>query len=254
MENIATTLESLKACFHQCEEPKEDGNGGCPKCDGSGLIKINRNGQIVIRYCSVCEQKQANRRYLKQSGISKSDYEKYSFKTFKIETEETKKMKDIAYGFIEDKTAKGMGVFGKSGTGKTHICIATCQEMNMSHLYWQYRTEIQRLKNSMYKDYGRYDELISKAKNAKCLYIDDLFKGAMKKELNGNVSIQEQDLQIMFDIINNRYIKSGIKTIVSSEFTLNEIFKADEAIGGRIYEMVNKYALKLDGKNRRLTL
>ena len=98
----------------------------------------------------------------------------------------------------------------------------------------------------MYSDAKTYDLLVRQAKEAPCLYIDDLFKGA---ETNGKLS--QQDLQIMFDIINARYIKRRI-TIISSEFKFRKILDLDEAIGSRLYEMMMPHVVDVLGENRRL--
>ena len=41
-------------------------------------------------------------------------------------------------------------------------------------------------------------------------------------------------------------------TIVSSEFPLDEITKADEGIGSRLKEMLEPYVYTVHGENRRL--
>ena len=97
----------------------------------------------------------------------------------------------------------------------------------------------------MYQDEA-YQELMYKWTNCPILYIDDFLKFATNKD-----GIQTQDLQIMFDIINSRYINKKI-TIFSSELTVKEISNVDEALGSRIYAMIEPYGLKCDGKNRRL--
>ena len=99
----------------------------------------------------------------------------------------------------------------------------------------------------MYKDLNSYLDMIETPKTKPYLYIDDLFKGA----LVGN-DIAQQDKQIMFDIINERYVRN-LPTIISSEYSLNQIAKSDEAIGSRIFEMLNPYIIKVTGVNRRLT-
>ena len=71
----------------------------------------------------------------------------------------------------------------------------------------------------------------------KILLIDDLFKG----------SITGSDINIMFEIINYRYL-NGLPLIVSCEKSIEEIINIDEAIGSRLYEMSCDYAISLSGK------
>ena len=118
--------------------------------------------------------------------------------------------------------------------------------MKREHHYWQYRREIQRIKAVMYKNLDRYDEMIARVSQLPWLYIDDLFKGAIKGS-----EMQSQDQQIMFDIINSRYV-NRMPTIVSSEFPLDEITRADEGIGSRLKEMLEPYVYTVRGENRRL--
>ena len=66
--------------------------------------------------------------------------------------------------------------------------------------------------------------------------IDDLFKG----------SISGSDVNIMFEIINFRYLNS-LPVIASCEMGIDEIMKIDEAIGSRIYEMC-EFFVSVSGK------
>ena len=226
------------------EEPKPS---PCPRCDGSGVLKSWKDGKSHIEPCPICAAKEAHEARLKLSGISKEDYEKYTLDTFKADTEEARRMKAAAeYYLANAKKEQSIGYFGKPGTGKTHICIALCQASNRPHYYWQYRAEIQRIKNAAYRLPKEYDELIKKAGTASFLYIDDLFKGAV---INGGLS--KQDEQIMFDIINRRYM-NHLPTIFSSELPLKRIMALDEGIGSRIGEMVGMYAITCTGVNRRV--
>ena len=66
-------------------------------------------------------------------------------------------MYDLAQSFLKDDEAKGIGFWGNSGTGKTHICIAICNELlkkGISHKYFNYRRDIQRLIALRFKEEG----------------------------------------------------------------------------------------------------
>lgn len=227
-------------------DPPEEKNYQCEKCKDTGFIEIEKDGQTKVMYCQDCKKKRDLELWLSHSGISKNDYDRYKMSAFSEDTKEAEKMADTARRFLNDKAARGIGYFGRSGTGKTHICIAICQEMKKEHHYWRYRTQIQRIKAVMYKDLDQYEELLKIPKTSPCLYIDDLFKGAWN-----DGGIANQDLQIMFDIIDARYI-NGLQTIVSSEYKLNKIAEEDEAIGSRLYEILNPYIVYVSGKNRRI--
>lgn len=219
----------------------------CPKCDGSGYIKTFHNGIGHIETCPICAARRANEARLKQSGISASDYERYTLESFKADTDDARRMKAAAEYYLEHASEnQSIGFFGKPGTGKTHICIAICQALKRPHYYWQYRAEIQKIKNAAYRLPLEYDNLIKWAASANLLYIDDLFKGAV---INGGLA--GQDEQIMFDVINRRYINK-LPTIFSSELSLKKIMTMDEAVGSRIAEMTGIYAITCGGVNRRV--
>lgn len=244
MESITQVLQELEMSIHKT--PEDAHTYVCEKCKDKGIIPVNVNGYIMVRICKDCERKRKLKKWLSHSGISSEDYSRYTLDNFLEDTDEACKMKRVALSFIHDPDAIGLGYFGASGTGKTHICIAVCQAVGTEHHYWQYRNEIQKLKNSMYRSSETYDELMRIPKTSPCLYIDDLFKGAYS-----DGGIDKQDLQIVFDIINTRYIKR-LPTIISSEYSLNAITKADTAIGSRIYSMCYPYLMRVDGRNRRL--
>lgn len=224
----------------------EEKNYECLDCKDTGFIISRSDTLPKITNCKKCFKKWEMRRIFKESGITEYDYQRYTLQSFITDTQEAQDMKKLAQKFLEDKNAKGIGFFGNSGTGKTHICIAICQAMKKKHHYWQYRREIQKIKNSMYTDRNEFERLMKISATANILYIDDLFKGAWD-----GTKLANQDAQIMFQIINDRYIKR-LKTIISSENSLNRIYKANEAIGSRIYEMVKPYLMKVEGENRRI--
>lgn len=220
----------------------------CKRCGGSGVIFFHTESGVVSGYrCPDCREIRDMHRFLKKSGITPENYANYTLDSFKTDSVTAFKMKDLAMKFLQDPKAKGIGYFGTPGIGKTHICIGICQALRCEHHYWQYRKEIQRLKAVMYKDLDRYEEMIDGVSKLPWLYIDDLFKGAIK---NGEMA--EQDRQLMFDIINSRYV-NRLPTIVSSEYPLGAILEADEAIGSRLVAMVKPYIFTTtDAENRRL--
>lgn len=88
-----------------------------------------------------------------------------------------------------------------------------------------------------------YSKILSKYQKAKLLLIDDLFKG----------KVNESDTNIMFEIINYRYM-NYLPIIVSSEFTVERLLDFDEAIGSRIIEMAKDYTVEIVGKENNYRL
>lgn len=223
----------------------------CQDCYNTGyILKENEQGYSETVPCK-CYQQRILARRLKRSGINPAEYQRRTLENFDDKTEIAKTMKKAAIEFLSDNNAKGIGYFGKSGLGKTHICIAICLELalkkNQGHMYFSYREEMQKLTTSYYRNQQEYDDLMHKWKTCKNLYIDDFWKGSRNKQGD----IDSTELRITYDIINGRYI-NNLRTIFSSEYTVSEIMKIDEAIGGRIYEMVMPYGVKCEGNNRRI--
>lgn len=220
----------------------------CPICQGEGFIWVVEDGYDRVKECE-CRKELMIERYLHNSGIDYTEYREKSLATFQTDTDEAKRMKELAEQFISDKTKRGIGYFGRSGTGKTHICIAICQELTRRrgwpHRYFSYRREIQRLKAVAYND-AEYSRLLSEWTTCKVLYIDDLLKLATDQR----GVIQKQDLQIIYDIINTRDLNKAV-TIFSSEYTVSDITKIDEALGSRIYKMT-ELGMRCEGRNRRI--
>ena len=79
-----------------------------------------------------------------------------------------------------------------------------------------------------------YQRTISKYQTCDVLLIDDLFKGR----------VNESDVNIMFEIINYRYL-NYLPIIVSSEFTIEKLLTFDEGVGSRIYEICKDYVVEI---------
>lgn len=234
----------------------------CDVCKDTGYIAITIHGKEKpsldvgsldlesIRLC-VCKRKKDAEASLKNSGIDLSEYKSKSLETFRRDTDLAERMYDMATSYLNDDEAKGIGYFGKSGTGKTHICIAICNELSrrgIIHKYFNYRKDIQILKSLAF-DQEEYNKKLSQYLTVPVLYIDDFLK--LAKSSNGGMNMQE--LQIAYDLINTRAINKK-PIIISSEYTVSEMIDIDEAIGSRIYQMVIPYGMKCAGENRRFDL
>ena len=105
-----------------------------------------------------------------------------------------------------------------------------------------YRDVITKLKqNILDKEY--YKNLVGKYQMAEILLIDDLFKG----------KVNETDINIMFEIINHRYINK-LPIICSTEYLVEEMLSFDEAIGSRIYEMSKDFMFEIKGQENNYRL
>ena len=147
--------------------------------------------------------------------------------------------------FSLTKESRSIIFCGRSGVGKSHLSIAIANnliEKGIPVIYMPYREIITKLKQNITDD-TIYSTLINKYKSEKVLIIDDLFKGR----------ITESDVNIMFEIINYRYLNQ-LPIIISTEKTPESILNIDEAIGSRIIEMSKGYIIEFtaSGLNYRL--
>lgn len=197
-----------------------------------------------------------NNGWLEHSGIRPEEYAKFTLLSFDPNrSPQAAEVKAKALDWLKNhkEGGPGFGAFGHSGTGKTHICIALCQELTKRfhepHRYFSYRAEMPDLIKASRSYSADYKSAIHKWQTCRNLYIDDLFKLAGRGGYLGNADVDE--MRVVYDIVNARYL-NHLTTIFSSEYRLQEITNVDEAIGSRIYDMVMPYGIHTDGPNQRL--
>ena len=216
-------------------------NVNCPKCGNTGQVPwIDENRVIHSRECECMKRRRSIRR-LGDSGL-KDMIQKYSFDNYETPTTEHMKIKAKAIEFVHSPI-DWFFICGKPGSGKTHICTAICSwlldaDWDLRYMLW--RTDAAELK-AMVNERQEYKKAINRLRNAPVLYIDDLFKG----------TVSEGDCNLAFTILNDRYNSSGKKTIISTERTIEEISKIDDAVAGRIAERAKSYLLKAPDVNWR---
>lgn len=201
-----------------------------------------------------CVAKNLSQSIVELAGINLEDGAK-SFKNFKKSTfaninfakenaslyvtefknHEKKRYNSICFiGVVENGEKKGVG------TGKTHLAIAITNNLlhkGVAVKYFSYREEITKIKQTV-TDHETYQREINKWKNARVLFIDDLFKGRTT----------EADVNAIFEIINHRYL-NRLPMIITSELNLNSLDCVDQAITSRIYEMSRGFFNEMGGDN-----
>lgn len=210
----------------------------CEKCKNRGWIaklvdKDNGEYGHCIGECE-CSTIRKSIMRMKRSGLEDVIKEK-TFAKFETLEEWHKVVKQSAMEYAKDP-AGWFFIGGQSGSGKTHLCTAICRELllrGMETYYMKWIEDAPKLKG-LSLDAEERENIISKYKNAKVLYIDDLFKTG--KDHDETQKPTGADIRLAFEIINYRYCKPDLLTIISSEWTINELLDIDEATGGRICE------------------
>ena len=207
----------------------------CAICGNKQFIKIIEGEYAVVVECD-CRQQHKNKQLIAKSNLGELFYT-CTFDNFETKTEWQKSVKELALRYLKDGIEEKKWLFfgGQVGSGKTHICTAIVAELmkrGKEAYYMLWRDEISRLKADV--NSAEYQSAMAKLSNVTVLYIDDFFK---VKTLP-----TDADMQIMFQIINNRYIRR-LTTIFSSELSVRRITELDEAMGSRINQMVGEYAV-----------
>ena len=186
---------------------------------------------------------------MKQSGLEKTIREN-TFEQFHAQEPWQQTMLELAKEYATDGIANGYWFIagGQPGCGKTHLCTAIARkvlyERPLYYMVWD--GESKRLK-SIVNEPDDYEREIGKIKNAKVLYIDDLFK-PVPNEDGGKYMPTGGDVKLAFEIINHRYINK-LPTIISSEWYIDELATIDEATASRIAERAGKYQVMV-GRDR----
>ena len=187
------------------------------------------------------------RRNLWRIGVSglQDLVDRYTFDAWETPEPWQAKLKEKAMRYAEHPEG-WFAVCGQSGTGKTHICTAICSALmrkGMEVRYMLWRDIGTKIKAAV-TDTETYERLITPLKDARVLYIDDLFKSGKGTEPT------TADVNLAFEILNYRYNSADRYTIISTEMSVDELLETDEAVGGRIYERTkqNGNCINLAGK------
>lgn len=218
----------------------------CPECQDSGIIVyVGEDGVEYGRTCKCMELKRA-KQILKSSGIS-SEFQKINFEQFNtFDNKELSNAKSTAISYYkaflktENERHNSILFSGQVGAGKTHLGMAIANnlmEQKIPVVFMPYRNVVTQLKQNI-TDEEAYLREMSKYLNARVLFIDDLLKG----------KITESDVNIMFELINYRYL-NHMPMIVTTEKTIEELLKFDEAVGSRIIEMSRGNIVTLQSKS-----
>lgn len=203
----------------------------CRICKNKGHIAVIEDGYEVLQECK-CQEVRRMMKNIRRSGLAPL-LDAYTFDAYKTDTPLRAKIKESA----QANACSGDGWFyigGQVGFGKTHICTAIVGEMlkrGVPCRYMLWRDVMSDLYVSRFDD-EYYETIMRRYKFADVLYIDDLYKGVQSAK---GVEREIMERNATYEIINHRYM-GGLKTIISSEYTIRELMMIDQSVASRIYE------------------
>ena len=192
---------------------------------------------------------------LKESGIPKETLHRFVLKNYIANEKWQAQIKNSIIEYLKDDNSNWLVLSGKTGVGKTHLCVASFQYLIKNkykkgqYISWNtFSIKMLALSKSTYTDnQEKFEREINDICNVDVLYIDDLFK------LTNNKYGNDESVSLLYRIINNRYLDKNKITIISTELFEKQIKELDEAIWGRIHERCfgGKYWLTIANENGR---
>lgn len=178
---------------------------------------------------------------LYNSGVTERHFDK-TFDNYVVDTKERKFALDSMKYFVNkimDGECKNMILCGSVGTGKTHLCQAAIRYMventNQSNILMATIKEIIRYVRKTWSKDSENDEqtIIDRLSNKQLLIIDEM----------GIQTGSDNELDIIFEIINNRY-ENRLPTVIISNLEKNELV---DLLGNRIIDRLKEDGCRVLG-------
>ncbi|MGN4127660.1 DnaA ATPase domain-containing protein [Lysinibacillus sphaericus] len=265
-DRMAAVMEELQArsqAFSETTVVTEEPNYNCPKCKDEGGYTVRKkagettllqNGnEVILKYdteewqkCECVKMRQLNR--LIQSSAITEEFQKMSFKNFAtdgvhpIVAEMKSKANQYYTAFDEIKGYRQNSIMliGQPGCGKTHLLTAISNYLmhtkQVPVLYFPYKDG---MNNIAANNFDRKNEIMERMKEVDVLFIDDLFK-----PIGGKVDVKPFQAEIIFEVVNYRYLNNR-PLLISSELTLDDMLFIDEALTSRIFEMAEDFTVTI---------
>ncbi len=226
----------------------------CPRCGGQGLIVTNSNTASV---CTCIKKIKLNN--LVKSSHMTGELRKKGFHNFSLEYyspskrdpfiekthyEIAAKALETCKVFVKDclsgKNPKGLYIFGKVGSGKTHLACSIANELikgGVDVLFVVVPDYLEEIKYSWEQgsDFNE-KEILDRAREVKVLVMDDL----------GAHSYSEWTKSKIYTVLNHR-INNILSTVITSNLEYLEVGNyLDFRISSRITELCRPVLLPVD--------
>lgn len=210
-------------------------------------MEARGDGSLVSVECK-CMAIRRSLTILKHSGMEKL-VKKCTFASYETNHPWQETAKQLAEKFAHDPAGGWFLACGNAGSGKTHLCVAICREMMLrgrETRYMLWRDSVAQLKGALNSD--DYDRILKPLKTVPVLYIDDFYKVGKGEQPT------PADVNIAFELLNNRYNDPQLVTVISTERSMEEMLSIDEATASRIYERSKGHVLSLMGSDKNYRL
>ncbi|MGD8536250.1 MAG: ATP-binding protein [Candidatus Aminicenantes bacterium] len=184
----------------------------CSECQGTGWVLVESGPGTTARRCK-CFSERKNQILFEQANIPRR-YRDCSFKNFEIHNDSHKDAMKIVKKFIKNYPVQDVGLLflGPCGVGKTHLAVATMNELIHKKAVPCYFCDFRELIRNIQSTYSPDSELtevdvLSPIFHSDVLVLDEL--GAKRT----TAWVEET----VFYIINNRYNNKKL-TIFTSNY------------------------------------
>jgi DNA replication protein DnaC len=228
--------------------PKDD--AVCSLCNGRGYtVRTNLDGNQFAYDCK-CQKDTDHDTKVRRAGMEQLS-RLYSFSNYIVRTEKQKAILILAKNYLSNSAYSWFFIGGQVGSGKTHLTVSIGVELirkGKDVCYKNWLELVSELKRSEYEDKTYFENLVKYASSVPVLIIDDFLKTENAK------TPTSKDLIYAYRIINARYSNMSLKTVVNSEYTINELMSIDEGIGSRIHERSKGFGINItdQGMNHRI--
>lgn len=209
----------------------------CEKCKDTGFTIIHSDKcQPTMRVCE-CRKKESSKKQWANYGVDPTGIK--TLGQFDTRNERLlERAKNLALNYVSnvENNKNWIAFMGQSGSGKSHLSKAIGAMLikkGFKVVYMPYSEVVMELKrNTMNEE--NYNKILNKFMKADVLIIDDLFKEKIKNN-KLTADLTEADLKHIYPLLNYRY-NNNLRTVISTEATLQILRALDEALCGRIVE------------------
>ena len=184
----------------------------CSECQGTGWVLVESEPGTAARRCK-CYLERKNQLLLEQANIPRR-YRNCTFQNFEIHNDSHKDALKISNKFVKNCPVQDVGLLflGPCGVGKTHLAVATIQELihkkEVPCYFCDFRELIRNIQGSYSPDSALTEvDILSPIFQSEVLVLDEL--GAKRT----TAWVEET----VFYIINNRYNNKRL-TIFTSNY------------------------------------